>query len=41
MTWSLLARSAVFLLLGGLMFVVGLRYARQNERRKIAGAPHA
>lgn len=32
---SLLARSAIFLLLGVLLFVIGLRYSKQNTRRKL------
>jgi hypothetical protein len=32
---SLLARSAVFLLLGLLLFIIGLRYSKQNTRRKL------
>ena len=32
---SLLARSAIFLLLGLLLFVIGVRYSKQNTRRKL------
>jgi uncharacterized membrane protein len=38
---SLLARAVVFLLLGAVMFVVGLRYSRQSERQKIMRSRHA
>ncbi|MDF1691899.1 MAG: DUF2157 domain-containing protein [Zhongshania sp.] len=31
--YSLLARSSVFLILGGVLFVIGQRYAKQNTRR--------
>tara|TARA_R110001592_G_scaffold57536_14_gene174774 strand:- start:19413 stop:20726 length:1314 start_codon:yes stop_codon:yes gene_type:complete len=32
---SLLARSAIFLLLGLLLFIIGLRYSKQSTRRKL------
>lgn len=37
---SLLARASVFLLLGVLLLLAGLRYSRQQERRKLE-KPHA
>ncbi|WP_295875635.1 DUF2157 domain-containing protein [uncultured Zhongshania sp.] len=37
---SLLARSAVFLLLGVLLFLIGLRYSKQSTRKKLE-KPHA
>ncbi|WP_269617586.1 DUF2157 domain-containing protein [Zhongshania sp. BJYM1] len=37
---SLLARSSIFLLLGLLLFVIGIRYSKQNTRRKLE-KPHA
>lgn len=38
---SLLARALVFLLLGGVLFLVGLRYSKQSERQKIMRSRHA
>lgn len=38
---SLLARAMVFLLLGGVLFLVGLRYSKQSERQKIMRSRHA
>lgn len=38
---SLLARAVVFLLLGAVLFLVGLRYSKQSERQKIMRSRHA